>query len=216
MVAGAYFPVRALWREEKAAALTGILRPDRTDTSKHDDIIFQIGPNAKAWFTWEGPRNTPQFAYLGSHVQFDRNEVGELIVNTVVRDHDGNLIVEIVDNEWRVSSAAWEKNHTDTALEVKDGRGRVVFQVRLFSDRAEFQAEWWDSDGRGARIVQQKDRPDSPESDKKGFVIVVMTPVFHPDEPAIQPIFRYPSRKYFGQFRLTGKKETNNNSGGTE
>ncbi|MDA2912964.1 hypothetical protein MYX77_03210 [Acidobacteriia bacterium AH_259_A11_L15] len=195
-----YYPVVEMWREEKANALTGQLRPKR-DKQRHDDVVFQIGPNAKAWFTWTGAQNTPQFAGLGNHIQLGRNEAADLVVNTVIKDREGNLIVEIIDNEWRVSSAAWEKNYTDDALEVKDGRGRVVFQLRLLPDRAEFQVEWWDGHGNGVRIVQQKDRPDSPESDKKGFVIVIMTPLFHPDDPAIQPIFKYPSRKYFGQLR---------------
>jgi hypothetical protein len=74
-----------------------------------------------------------------------------------------------------------------------------VFQVRLFSDRAEVQAEWWNRDGNGVRLVQAKDHPDSPESDKKGFKIFIMNSVFHPDDPAIQPIFKYPSKKYFGE-----------------
>ena len=101
----------------------------------------------------------------------------------------------------RVSNVAWEKNYTRDSLEVKDGDGRIVFQLRIFSERVEFQAEWWDRDGNGIRLVQVKDNPGMPESDKTGFIIFIMKPTDHPDDPAIQPIFRYPSKKHFGQFR---------------
>lgn len=108
--------------------------------------------------------------------------------------------MEINDNEWRVSSAAWEKNYTDDALEVKDSMGKIVFQLRLLKDKAQFQAEWWDEYGNGIRLVQVPD-PGSSLDDKRGFEIFKMTPTFHPDEPKIQPIFKYPSKKYFGELR---------------
>ena len=48
-----------------------------------------------------------------------------------------------------------------------------------------------------------KDRPDSPDSDKKGFVIIPLTQNKDPDSPAIEPLFKYPSKKYFGMMRYT-------------
>jgi hypothetical protein len=197
--AWAYYPIVDMWREEMASSLTGRFDPESGDRS--DPVKLQIGPNAKALFTWTGAKNSPQFAALGSHLEFDRNDNGQLGVNTVIKDREGRMLVEIVDNEWRVSSAAWEKNYTRDSLEVKDGDGRIVFQLRIFADRVEIQAEWWDKDGKGIRMVQVKDKPDSPDSDKRGFEIFIMNPTFHPDEPAIESIFRYPSKKYFGQFR---------------
>ena len=195
----AYGSVVDIWSEEMASALTGRLKPDSGDPKS--EVVFQIGPNAKAQLTWKGAKNSPQFGGLGSYIEFDRNKDGQLVANTLIRDREGHMLVEIVDNEWRVSSAAWEKNYTRDSLEVKDGDGRVVFQLRMFADRAEFQAEWWNRDGNGVRFVQVKDHPDSPDSDKRGFQVVVMNPAFHPDDPAIQPLFRYPSKKYFGLFR---------------
>ena len=194
----AYFPVVNLWRLEKAEALTGKLVA--ISPSLNGKVVFQIGPNAKAWFNWTGPKDMPQLRGLGNSLRFDLDDSGKIIANADVRDQSGNLIVEIINNEWRVSNAAWEKNYTSNALEVKDGRGRIVFQLRL-TDRAEIQLEWWDGSGNGGRIVQQEDSPDTPDSAKMGFVIVYMTPVFHPDEPAIKPIFRYPARRYFGQLK---------------
>jgi hypothetical protein len=194
----AYTPVLDLWREEMAGALTGRLRPD--GDANRSDIVFQVGPNAAGQLDWTGDNN-PQLAALGSYIRFDRNKQGELVVNTVIRDRDGHMLVEIVDNEWRVASSSWEKNYTKDALEVKDGDGRIVFQLRLLPDRAEIQAEWWNRDGRGKRIVQDKLTPDALDSDKKGLALLDLTPSYHPDEPAIKPIFRYPSKKYFGMLK---------------
>jgi hypothetical protein len=195
----AYRPIVDIWREEMAGAVTGRLKPDRGD--RNDPVKLQIGPNAKTLFTWTGPNSVSQLGSLGNSIEFDRNKNGELTANTVIRDREGHMLVEIVDNEWRVSSAAWEKNYTNDALEVKDADGKIVFQLRLFADRAEIQAEWWNKDGKGSRLVQLKDKPESPDSDKKGFVIVMMDTTFHPDDPVIQPIFRYPSKHYFGMFK---------------
>jgi hypothetical protein len=104
-----------------------------------------------------------------------------------------------VDNHWTVSksqSAVWDKNYTSNALEVKDGRGRVVLQVIMLPDRVQIQGEWWHEDGNGGRIV----RPFPSDPVKTGPVFVMMTPLFHTDEPHIEPIVKYPSKNHFGEF----------------
>jgi hypothetical protein len=193
--AAAYAPLVDMWREEMAGVATGRLRPQPTGRS---DVLFQIGPNAKATFTWTGKLDEMKWGNMRNFVSIKRGPSGQLMTNTVIRDHNGNILVEITDNEWRVANASWEKNYADDALEVKDARGRIVFQIKLLPDKAEFQAEWWDEYGHGIRLVQVPD-PGSSPADKRGFVIVSMTPDHHPDEPTIQPLFRYPSKKYFGQ-----------------
>jgi len=192
-------PVMDIWREEMAGALTGRFKPPHGHPS--DSVKFQFGPHAVGPYTWGGSKDAPLISGLGSYIQFGRNSSGDLVANTTIRDRDGHLLVEVINNEWRVANAAWEKNYTDNALEVKDGDGRVVFQLFLLADRAEIQAEWWDRDGNGFRIVEVKDKPDSQESEKMGWVMVKMTRAYHPDDPAIQPMFKYPSKKYFGQLR---------------
>ena len=197
----AYRPVVDTWRDERASVLTGRLYPTR-DGKKHIDVMFQIGPDAASQFEWTGVKDTMQWGSLGSFVMLRRNDSGDLVADTIIRDHSGNVIVEINDNEWRISNAAWEKNYTDDSLEVKDARGRIIFQIRLLADHAEFQAEWWDEYGNGLRVCQTPDDPSHPPPPGKHFFgIVKMDRDHHPDEPSIQPIFAYPSKKRFGELR---------------
>src|SRR5579864_8583225 len=96
----AYRPIVDIWREEMAGAVTGRFKPDRGDRS--DPVELQIGPNAKALFTWRGPNSVPQLGSLGNSIEFDRSKDGELVANTIIRDREGHMLVEIVNNEWRV------------------------------------------------------------------------------------------------------------------
>lgn len=192
----AYHPIMQTWREEKSNALTGTLDPEAGNPLT--PVQFKIGPNAKATIIWTGPSSVMPLAQFGNYIGFTKNHKGQIVANAVVRDREGHMLVEIVANEWRVSSASWEKNYTRSVLEVKDGDGKIVFQLRLFPDRAEIQAEFWDRDGNGLRLVQI---PDPRGSDKMAADLYKMTPTNHLDDPAIQPIFRYPSKRYFGQLK---------------
>jgi hypothetical protein len=70
----------------------------------------------------------------------------------------------------------WDKNYTDDSLEVKDGRGRVVLQVRMLPDRVEFQAEYPDGD------------------------TGLLEDGFYSKEDGITPMFKYPSSDYWRDF----------------
>jgi hypothetical protein len=93
-------------------------------------------------------------------------------------------------------TVVWDKNYTKNALEVKDRRGRIALQVLLFADAVRVQGEWWTEDHNGARIL----RPYPFDRVKTGPVFVMMSPYLHPDEPHIEPIFKYPSKEYWGEF----------------
>lgn len=97
----AYPHVMDMWRQEKADAVVGRLTP-RRDGQKHSDVTFQVGPNAKAHFQWTAVKDKMDWGNLGSYIRLKRNDAGDLVANTIIRDHAGNLLVEIVDNEWRV------------------------------------------------------------------------------------------------------------------
>ena len=107
-------PAIDMHNEEMADAVTGRLKPKHGPS---DAIVFQIGPDAKAWFTLSDVPTSPELQALGSYIQFIRNRNGDLDISTVIRDRTGHMLVEIVDNEWRISNAAWEKNYSDDALE---------------------------------------------------------------------------------------------------
>jgi len=70
---------------------------------------------------------------------------GAIKVSTRVTDENGNLIAELIRNDWKVapSPGSWDRNYTDDALEVKDAQGNVTLQVRAFFDRIQIQGAWW-------------------------------------------------------------------------
>jgi hypothetical protein len=65
---------------------------------------------------------------------------GKAKISTRITDESGNLIAEIIRNEWKVApTRAWDRNYSGDALEVKDSRGYVVLQVRVLADRIQIQ-----------------------------------------------------------------------------
>jgi hypothetical protein len=201
LVACTYVPIFKIWREEKAAALSGELEPS-CSTAKFDDSDVKVqigtGPNGTI-ISWIGGKKEI-FSIVGDKLLI-RRENGKLLLTVDVRERGtGAVIVSITDNKWTVSSAqnvSWDHNYTDNALEVKDGRGRIVLQVVLMPGIVHIQGEWWHEDGSGGRVVQPY-----PFGSIKGVgsAFVIMTPLYHPDEPSIEPIFKYPSREHWGEY----------------
>jgi len=74
-----------------------------------------------------------------------------------------------------VKSSCWDKNYADDLLEVKDGRGRVVLQIRLLPDVVQLQVEW-------------ADRNFTVMEDRK-----------YTEEDGITPVFKYPSDEHWGE-----------------
>jgi hypothetical protein len=171
----ATYPIAASeYREQHAALFSGTLRArrDGKDHSREQPIV-QIGTGSTR-FTWPNV-NTPMMGGPADKIKVVRDG-NDLKLSTTVRDSAGNLIVEIVNNDWRVSKSetnCWDKNYTDDSLEVKDGRGRVVLQVRLLPDRVELQAEYPDGDS--------------------GLLEVG----FYNKEDGITPVFKYPSNEHW-------------------
>jgi hypothetical protein len=201
LVAGLYNPIFRLWREEKAQAFSGELdAPVDEDRPDGSSFLIQIGAtNDGGTLSWNGGSTKPIFDVVGSKMTA-RREGGKLLLSVDVRQRaTGAVILSIVDNKWTVSSAqnvVWDKNYTRNALEVKDGRGRVVFQVILAADRIHIQGEWWHEDGSGGRVV----RPFPYHRGEQDAEFILMTPKYFPDESAIEPIFKYPSKEYWGEF----------------
>jgi hypothetical protein len=61
---------------------------------------------------------------------------GQLKVSTKLRDRKGNLITELIKNEWKVAPPprTWDKNYSKDALEVKDDTGRSKIAARPSTD----------------------------------------------------------------------------------
>jgi hypothetical protein len=119
-----------------------------------------------------------------------------LKVSVKVRNVKGDLVAEMIRNEWKVSSSAWDKNYTDDALEIRDSRGLVVLQVRVLPDVIQLQGEWWDESGHGMKMAKCILPDGSP-----GGCVVLMNPQYQPQDPIIEPIFQYPSDLHFGELR---------------
>jgi hypothetical protein len=124
---------------------------------------------------------------------------GKIKFSTDITDANGDLIAEIIRNEWKVSALgrAWDHNYSDDALEVKDSKGRVVLQVRALPDRIQIQGAWYIDMGppngiRRVIICKDQTQPDAQ---------IVFTPPDAKNIPSIPPMFKYPSDRHLGELR---------------
>jgi hypothetical protein len=54
----------------------------------------------------------------------------QLLVSTTIREPDGRILAELKDNEWKLNPATvYDRNYTDSVLEVRNQMGDVVLQV---------------------------------------------------------------------------------------
>lgn len=121
-------------------------------------------------------------------------ENGIVTFSSIFRNPQGNIIAEVVQNEWKhkplESDLIWDRNYSDNAIEVKDGKGRVVLQIRLLVNRIQLQGIFYNEDGRGCALYETYD-PNHPGG-------LFRPNVTDDDFPVIKPIFKYPSSKYLG------------------
>jgi hypothetical protein len=186
--------VRFQWRGEKANALEGDLF---LKTAMADRNLVEIGDGGGIV-----DNNSPGgdlfriFADTGITVE----KIGRhLLLSTEVHDTQGKLVVKLVQNHWSVNpekSICLNKNYTADSLEVKDGRGHVVLQVRLFSDKIQIQGEWFDDRGRGIEMIGDRQKY------KGGYTIGMPNPDQRWQiEQLIPPIFEYPSSQHWAEWK---------------
>jgi hypothetical protein len=184
------YPLR---REEKASAIRGHIEAP-TGLLPTEVPKFEIGDSGSI-LGYSGPTGKPIIAAWESELVLKNNN-GELLVSARVKDRNGNMIVEIKDNEWRVSqnnAVAWEWNYDDTALEVKDGTDRVVFQIKSAWHRYQIQGEW--RNDRGEVGVVRKD----PETGHGLLWNVDAGSALYRKSPIV-PMFRYPAKDYWARY----------------
>lgn len=114
---------------------------------------------------------------------------GRLQVSTEIRDKSGDLVAELCRNEWQIGPTVFDRNYSDDALEVRARTGRVVLQVRIQQDRVQILGEWWDTSGHGIRIAGTGIE----------VAIRILSREINPTDPIIEPIFKYPSDRHFGE-----------------
>lgn len=159
--------------------------------------IIEIGDSGTS-FVYVGEPDKVDFNKFAYNVglRIERGPQG-IEVTTPIRDKFGQIIAKIEKNRWTImSSDFW--NYTDNALEVKDRRDQVVFQVRFLSDRLQIQAEWRDEFGHGMRWSKCSLIPNHPSGG-------CITPwgdarTEQQNEEIIEPIFQYPSSEHLGEF----------------
>jgi hypothetical protein len=106
--------------------------------------VIEIGDSTTR-FSFMGPQG-------GSFIKFAENYElkielvdGQTKVSTQIRNKKGQLVAELIRNEWKVAPPpkTWDRNYNKNTLEVKDETGNIVLQVRALPDRIQIQGEWW-------------------------------------------------------------------------
>jgi hypothetical protein len=191
------FALNPFWKKEQATALEGEIHARNPQVLKHP--IIQWG-NAGPLIEWK-PENAALKLFREAGISFEMGPDG-IEVSTTVRDRSGHRVAEINKNHWTVEPppSSVDKNYTDDTLEVLDGGGHVVLQVRLLSDRVQLRGEWHDEYGSGEQITECAD----PYNKKETTSCIEL---FGPNLPeqtnkiSIGPIFEYPSKDHWGEFR---------------
>ena len=181
------------WKQQMASALEGDLigaGPALNDGKQHGFPNLRIGGTTMVM----SPNGVPErFKFFpDANIRIEWGFKGPQLTTTV-RDRNGNLVVEVTRNHWRVYPLySVDKNYTQYALEVEDSAGHVVLQVRIFPDTVELQGEWWDTQGNGIRFLKPPGiTPDA------GAIVIPLGPRNQHTESLIQPIFQYPSKEHW-------------------
>jgi len=214
---GSYYFGQRAQREKEAAtekkekemaaskAYSGVL-------AQKDDLIFapgkQIYPQLEfgdsgSILKFTGQEGSPLFRIAEDNDIIIETEGGQVRVSTKIRDKKGQLVAEILKNEWKVNpDKSWDRNYSEDALEVKDPTGDIILQVRLVKDRVQFQAKLHDANGRGIGFGKMKG-PDG-----WGGAIELTGPNHPKLTLKIEPIFKYPSEFHLGEFATDTKGDT--------
>jgi hypothetical protein len=187
------------WMEERSLVTSGqlcVFQPWRGVCYSSPIPIIEIGDSGTSFIYIGKPKEVDfnKFAYnVGLRIERGPNGIE---VTTPIRDKFGQIIAKIEKNRWTVlPPAIW--NYTESALEVKDRRDQVVFQIRFLSDRVQIQAEWRDEFGHGMRWAK------CPVAIKSAAGCVAFwgdARTEQQNEQIIEPIFQYPANEHWGEF----------------
>ena len=192
------------WESEKAAATEGFLYLQASHASEK---LIELGEGGHLLLDTMSDANSstdPLFVFFQDTSFSLENDNGHLLVSTIIRDQQGKIVVQLDRNHWRVNAdkgICFDKNYTTDSLEVQDGRGHVIFQLRLYPDRVQFQGIWFNEKGAFREMVVDKQHLGG------SIIQIVEDPTNHPaPEILIDPIFKYPSDKHWAEWELKGKR----------
>jgi hypothetical protein len=157
--------------------------------------LLEIGDSGTI-IAFSGPNGTPIFSFFKKSNLTIESIKGSLKVSTKIMDQEGNLVAELIRNEWKVAPPprTWDRNYSTDALEVLDPRGKVVLQVKALPDRIQLQGEWWADKTHGVRLMKSN-IPGQP-----GAILVPFGPKLRPEQSEDIPLmFVYPSDLHFGE-----------------
>jgi len=118
-----------------------------------------------------------------------RIESGRLMVSATLRDADGNLVAELVRNEWRLNeNNIFDRNYSSNLLEVRDQSGRVVLQVVDLGQVIHFAGIFHCRNGWSYALL--------PASGSGAYMEI--RPPSELVEGVIEPICLYPSQEHLG------------------
>jgi hypothetical protein len=161
---------------------------------KANTYVIQLG-TVGARFMPDLTNHEPWIINGRDKLRFDTDDKGQLLFSTIIRDRNGNRIVEVDKNIWRISkqdSQSWDKNYSRNELEVLDGRGIVVLHVKLFKNGIQLQGLWHDDKGNGLALIQIG--PKGPASLAQWF-----SPDRENEIPEITKTFKYPSKEHWSE-----------------
>jgi hypothetical protein len=186
----------------KAPSYTGVIEPKLLFNPKWDGDIhkIEIGTSGvflskeRGHYSWED-----LFRGFLDDSQLKVEMInGKIMFSTKITDQSGNLVAELIRNEWKVDpSRSWDRNYSDDAIEVKDPAGWTVLQVRVFKDVMQIQGGWWAKFPKPSGPMYQMFVLKDPMSDR------AMIKFFSPETgccfPDIVPIFKYPGALHLGE-----------------
>jgi hypothetical protein len=148
---------------------------------------------------WAGPEGEPILKLFDDCNLIIGIEGGDVVLSTVIRDEKGEIIAELVRNEWRVNPhKAFDRNYAKGAIEVRDATGDIVLQARLQDDRVQLSAKFRDAEGHAVGIGKIR----GPDGNVGGAI--EFTGSAHPRLTLkIPPLFRYPSDLHLGEYLVT-------------
>jgi hypothetical protein len=184
-------PLQADSNEARAATNGTIQSTTKVlfSSSSSSPRILEIGDSG-AKFNWKGKNGSPVFVIGEDPLIIERLTDGRLAITTTIRDADGKVIAEIIQNEWSLRpSLLWDRNYNANAIEVRNEYGDIVLQARVLPDRIQLQGIWRTKTGRFFEMIKSTD-PLRPGA------------VFVGDSTKaikITPMFKYPSAAHLGE-----------------
>jgi hypothetical protein len=183
-------PVTQEYRAEQAALYEGdlsVVWPIWPPFAKHNmppEPILELGDSGVFFTNLKRDGDAIKTSY-DSHLELSESPSG-MEISTIVRDENGNVIVDIDHNHWTVSrdqAVSWDHNYSRDSLEVLDRRKHPVLQVRVTAMAVQLNA-YYVSDH---LIISNKTSCPDPKFDPKCI------------HRSIDYLFEYPSSEHWGE-----------------